>query len=141
MTTLIVIMVIIEILMMITTKRIRIRMTTIIVITIMVVMMMIMIIVVMMMIMMMMMMMMILMMITNNTNDGNVNYHACPCVSHRFKYFSITCAIYSLIFIHNLNFSTKGMVSLLPMLLLSMTLQCCNNSICDVTIGHTLGRP
>ena len=31
------------------------------------------------------------------------------------------------------------MAALLPMLLFFVTLQFCNNSICDVTMGHTLG--
>ena len=67
--------------------------------------------------------------------------HACLCANHWFcgvvvKCFSCTYAIHSLIFMSNLNFLTNGMTALLPMLLFSMTSQCCNNSICDITMGN-----
>ena len=38
-------------------------------------------------------------------------------------------------------FSTNRMTHLLPVLLSLMISQCCNNSICDVTMGNTLGYP
>ena len=52
---------------------------------------------------------------------------------------SSTCAIHSLMFTSNLKFSTLWMAIFLPMLLFSVTSQCCNSSICDVTMGHTMG--
>ena len=53
-------------------------------------------------------------------------YHARPCANHSFRWIVVncssgTCAIHSLIFMSNLNFSTNGMAALLPMLLFSMT--------------------
>ena len=52
--------------------------------------------------------------------------------------FSWTCASYSLIFMSNYNSSTHGMAALLPMLLFSMTSQCCNNDIYNEHTGVPL---
>ena len=75
------------------------------------------------------------------TSSFIIFYHACPSTNHWFRrfvvnWFSLSCAIHSSISISHFNFSTNGIVLLLLLLLFSMTSQCYNNGICDITMGH-----
>ena len=69
-------------------------------------------------------------------------YHACTCANDWFSGRMVNCldwiwVTHSSIFTSNLNFPSNGMESLLPLLVVSMKSQCCNNGTYDVTMGHT----